>query len=214
LTAAQSSQPAGRALVWAAAAAVGLWALAAAVSSRVGFWTGMGSAALVFGALASFADRSLWRLTLPIRLGALLYGTGAGLLMAVAAWVLYPPLALAAPWLSSDKAGLYAEFAALTPLHAALLLPLIIAGEELVWRGLVQHALSRRFGSVVALPLVAALYGAATLPCRSPLLALAALGCGLAWSTLRLTSRGLVAPMVSHLTWAALVLFVRPVRLG
>jgi membrane protease YdiL (CAAX protease family) len=201
-------------LVSPATVSVCLWALAAATSSRVGFWIGMGSAALAIGALASFADRSLWRLAVPVRLAAVLYGAGAGLLMAVAAWVLYPPLALAAPWLSSDKAGLYAEFAALTPIHAALLLPLIIAGEELVWRGLVQHALTQRFGPVGALPLVAGLYGAATLPCRSPLLALAALGCGLGWSTLRLTSRGLIAPMVSHLTWAALVLFVRPVRLG
>ncbi|HZL21334.1 MAG TPA: CPBP family intramembrane glutamic endopeptidase [Polyangia bacterium] len=201
-------------MIWPALGLVCLWALAAAASPRVGFWTGMGSAALALGLLASIADHSLWRLTFPIGLGAALYGAGSGLLMAVAAWVLYPALAVAAPWLSSDKAGLYAEFAALTPIHAALLLPAIIAGEELVWRGLVQHALTRRFGPIVALPLVAGLYGAATLPCRSPLLALAALGCGLVWSTLRLTGRGLIAPMVSHLTWAALVLFVRPVRLG
>lgn len=209
-----STSASGRASIAAALVLAVLWALAAAASPRLGFWTGMGSAAVFLGAVASFVDRSLWRLVFPARLSAALAGAGAGLVMAIAAWLIYPALAIAVPWLSGDKAGLYAEFAALTPIEAALLLPIVIAGEELVWRGLVQAALTRRFGPIAGLPLVAALYGAATLPCRSPLLALAALGCGLAWSTLRMVSGGLIAPMVSHLTWAALVLFVRPVRLG
>jgi membrane protease YdiL (CAAX protease family) len=201
---------AGRSGAARAAVAIIVWAASAAASARVGFWPGLGSVALLLGLLALATDRSLWREIHPVRWRAVVWGAAAGLLMALVARALYPLVVTRMPWVAGDGARLYLAFAALTPGQAALVLPLVIAGEELVWRGVVHGALADRFGSPAAVLAGASLYGAATLPSGSPVLAATALACGLAWGGLRTRTAGLVAPLVSHLVWAALVLFVRP----
>jgi hypothetical protein len=47
---------------------------------------------------------------------------------------------------------------------------------------------------------------------RSPLLVIVALSCGLVWGALRVRTRGLLAPLVAHLTWDLLVFVLFPVE--
>ena len=202
-----------RARVVLAVAAVIVWAVGAGVTRRVGYWTGLGGTAVGLGTLCLLVGRPRDERLIGYRL-ALGAAIGCGVVMAIAAWTLYPALGRLIPSLVDDKIGLYAAFAALPRLEAAVLLPVIIAGEELVWRGVVQEALIRRTTRRAAVLWCALIYGLATLPCGSLLLASTAFACGLVWSGLRVATGGVLAPIACHLLWAVLVLFVRPVRLG
>lgn len=198
-----------------ALAMVVAWATGAALSRRVGFWTGLGSTALVLGALALVLDRGL-RSELRPSLRIVGFGAAAGGLLAVGTWTLYPVLASLVPGVTGEKIGLYAEFSTLPRLTAAILLPLIVVAEELVWRGLVSNWLwpTRSVGRAIRIAVVATIYGMATLPSGSPLLAFAAFACGLVWSWLREVTRSVLASASCHFVWAVLILFVHPVRLG
>jgi membrane protease YdiL (CAAX protease family) len=80
--------------------------------------------------------------------------------------------------------------------------------EEVVWRAYVSDALRERFGTRRALPIASVLYAAAHLPTLftlrdpiaglNPLVILAALGCGIVWTFLRLYTARFGAIVVSH----------------
>lgn len=88
----------------------------------------------------------------------------------------------------------------------------IVFLEELVWRGLVLEHAKQRFGTRWALPISAGAYALAHLPTcftlgsetagPNPLLFLAALGGGLAWSFAAVTWRRLWPCVVSHWVFA------------
>ena len=103
-----------------------------------------------------------------------------------------------------------------------LLILLICAAEEIVWRGMVLGDLTERFGRRAALPLSALLYGAAALPTLwllrdpiagpNPLLLTAAVGCGLIWSFLAAQLGRLTPVVISHMafTYFTIVQFRLP----
>jgi uncharacterized protein len=99
-------------------------------------------------------------------------------------------------------------FATIGSFSAALALPAIVLGEELVWRGLVHDAWPRRFTPVAKILLGALAYALVDLATGSPVLMATAFVCGTVWATLRSTTGGLLAPVASHLVWDLLVLFV------
>jgi len=203
-----AGRPGARASI--AVAVVAAWAAAALVSRRVGLWPAMGTAALALGALSLALDRRL-RGAVRASATAAVAGVLAGIAMAAACWLIYPLLARFEPWAVGDKLGLDTAFAALSPARAALLLPLVIAGEEMAWREVVQGRLAAWLGPAPAVVAGAALYAAATGLSGSPVLALTALAGGLLWSALRQLTGDLTAPILCHLVWAVLVLFLRPV---
>jgi membrane protease YdiL (CAAX protease family) len=91
---------------------------------------------------------------------------------------------------------------------AVLLVPLL---EEIVWRGFVLDALEERFGKRVGWPLAALLYALAVVPSAvplavekagpNPLIAVAALGCGLVWSFTAMIMRRLPPVIFSHMAF-------------
>jgi len=102
------------------------------------------------------------------------------------------------------------EFGTLQPSPAKLAMVIVgfAVAEELVWRGLVLSAIAERFGTRRAWPLAALAYAVAHVPSiftladpelgMNPLLAVAALGCGLLWSfTMSLVGR-LPPLIISH----------------
>lgn len=103
-----------------------------------------------------------------------------------------------------------------------VLILLICAAEEIVWRGMVLSELSQRFGRRAALPLSALAYGLTMLPTLwllrdpiagyNPLLVTAAVGCGLVWSFLASISGRLPPVMISHMafTYFTIVQFRLP----
>lgn len=184
------------------------WLGAAAIARRAGVWAGIGTASVLLGALTLAGDRDVRRRLAPTAWLTALGVAAAGALVAVT-YLLSPLLALA-PWLGGQLPALYAAFRAAGPHLAALALVPVVVGEELVWRGAVQGALERRVGREPAAALSAAFYALAHAPIGSPLLVLAAFGCGLVWSALRAASGSLVPSLVSHALWDAVVLLVRP----
>jgi len=141
-----------------------------------------------------------------------LTGVAAGTLMTVATYLLYPVFVSIAPGLPGTTRGLYALFnTGWAPLRLALL-PLIILGEELVWRGLVQGVAEQRFGKAASVLLAAFVYGAAHLPAATPLLAGVAVCCGLYWGGLRAATHSLVPALIAHVIWDTAVMVAFPLQ--
>jgi uncharacterized protein len=195
----------------AAAAGFALWLIGAAAAVHVGFWVALGTTTVVLGVASLTIDRSLGRQLRRGRPRDAVMGLALGAAMAAIAWALYPLAVGALPWIARDTNGLYRSFAALTLAQAATALPLIVLGEELFWRGLFHDGLLGRLHPGAAVFLAAAAHALANLPTGSPVLMTTAFACGLCWSALRVATGGLLAPLVAHLGWNALVLFVFPI---
>ncbi|MEX1368418.1 MAG: NAD(P)H-binding protein [Nannocystaceae bacterium] len=99
----------------------------------------------------------------------------------------------------------------LAPLGLRLvLLPLIVLGEDVVWRGALTLPLAARIGPALGSVAAGSVFAVAHLTSGPPLLVAAALIMGTLWSALAIRSRSLVPVLVSHLVWDLLVMFVRP----
>jgi uncharacterized protein len=95
---------------------------------------------------------------------------------------------------------------------AGLLLLVIGPGEEIYWRGLVQGELERAWGPRAGLLATAAVYAAVHLPSGNFMLVSAAAVCGLFWGLLYAWKHSLLANVVSHAAWDAVVLVLLPIR--
>jgi len=172
-------------------------------------WTGITGAMTVLGA-AALGLRGVRRRLAPtprragigLAAGAVLYGlTLAGVR---ALRVLWPAWEGHARELASWKGGHSAAFLGAT-------LVLVVAAEEVFWRGLVARFFVERLGVALGLLAGTLFYAAAHAAAMNPLLWLAAVGCGLYWGILAELTDDLTAPIVSHLAWDVMMLFITPV---
>lgn len=197
-----------------APAALGLYALAAlllafAFRGPLDPWRGMTVAmgVLLAGSLALPAVRSrlrpsFGRIAAGAAAGALLYLlTRLGVVILNYAW---PAWASYARELSLWKQGH-------SPFFIATTLVMIIVAEEALWRGVLARFALERMGRAPGIAAAAALYAAAHVVTLNPLLVVAAFGCGLYWGILYAATDDLTAPIVSHLIWDVMFLFVAPV---
>lgn len=168
--------------------------------------TALASGLLLAGALGMGSVRRRLRPT-PFRVGA-------GLAAGAALWGLTSSAtALArAVWPAWDGyvGQLLAWRGAHGPAFLAGTLILIVAAEELLWRGVVTRFLMERTGRAGGIVLGAVLYAVAHLITLNPVLLAAALGLGLFWGWLYAATDDLVAPLICHLGWDVMVLFVAP----
>lgn len=190
--------------------AAAAWLAAAAAARWLGIWLALGGTAVALGAAVLALDASA-RTGLRPTPARVLVGAAAGVALAAATHLAFAVLGGIEPWIARDTALLYAAFRAPPGPGASLLLAPIVLGEELVWRGAVQGALSRRLGPAAGVPLAALGYALAHVPLGSPVLPLVAGGCGLVWGALRAATGSLVPPLVAHLAWDLLVLLWLPV---
>lgn len=187
-----------------------MWALGATASHWVGLWWGISGIALLCGALAVLRERRLLLERLRPAIGLVLLGLAGSVVMVAATYGLYPVAGRLVVSLPAETAALYALLGRI-PLAVSLpLLPLVIVSEELVWRGVVQEALARRFGVLWSIPLAAGAYALAHAPAGNALLALLCVACGLFWSALRARSGSVLVPLITHLVWDALVFVLAP----
>ncbi len=180
-------------------------------------WIGTGAAALASVLALWLGARPSLRSNLraPLRAPAatsLIVGLAAGLLMSLATWWLYPISVSVFPPIQTEVETLYALLRqAPGPVRAFPLLLLVVAAEELVWRGVAIDLFSRSLGPWHAMLLAALLYVLPQIALRSPLLIIVALCCGLLWGALRVRTKSLTAPFVAHLVWDVLVFVWHPV---
>lgn len=183
--------------------------------------------------LVAFRGVDLWRVTVPVLSAA---GVGA-LVVGPPPWSPDADAALAAAVGAAAGAGLYAATRAFVlavrswpafarhardlyarqggrPVGVALVLAVALGapGEELFWRGLVQQDLAGDAGWPAALAAVSAWLGyvAVNLPSANLAVAAGAVVGGAVWAGLGWWSGGVLAPLVSHAVWTALMIS-RPV---
>ena len=130
--------------------------------------------------------------------------------------LVYPLLREAAPWLAGDVRSFYD----LVPFSFATLplMFLVIAAEEILWRGLFFDAESdrepraRTASAVFAVIVGSCAYALGQLGPGVPVLALVALLMGALWAVEAALSKALVAPLVSHAIWTLWVFGVSPLE--
>ena len=203
------SGPAQR-LAWLAWVCAGGWTLSSVLSRTLGMWSAVGGAALVLGLLILAVDRKRLAPQLRVTPGGLAIGTVAGLLMAAATYLLYPLAGRLVPQVVPEAAVLYTTFGGAGGVGTAVALSLVILGEDLVWRAVVQDYLCQRWGPRLGLVLAVLAYGAAVAATGLWLLVLIALACGAYWSLLKAWTRSLVPVLAAHLVWDVLVILVHP----
>ena len=191
-----------------------VWVVAAACARVLGIWLAVGGAAVALGVAVWILDRNQARALLRPSPGLLAVGVAAGGVMAAVSALLYPVLARRVPFMAPDTALLYSAFRAPSLTIASIALAPVVVGEELVWRGVVQAALTRRLGRPGGLVFAAVAYALAHAALGSPVLVTVALLCGIAWGALRAASKSLVPPLLAHLVWDALVLLWLPLDRG
>ncbi len=114
------------------------------------------------------------------------------------------------PSLRSVVERLYADIHGPMPAAiTAVIIVVVVASEELLWRGLAFELFRSRRWAVAGSTL---LYAAPQLIGGSWLLLCAALAMGALWAALRSASGGLVAPFVSHAIWSVGLFSVIPLQ--
>lgn len=192
-----------------AAGVVLVWRLVA--GGRIGIWTGQ---VILFGT-TGVAALATGRVNLSARVSwawALLAGSGAGLVLYVAT-VAFVMVARRWPLFGRHVDQIYDQRKGLS-LPAALLLAAVVVapGEELFWRGLFQGRLAGATGWLVATAVTWAVYVTVNAAGGSlPILA-AAIVSGATWGALALWTHGVLASLMSHAVWTALMVALPPPR--
>lgn len=193
-----------------ALALIAAWSMAAFLSRTVGIWLAIGPTAIVLGVAAILLQhRQLAAIARP-EPRPLLLGAAGGLAMAGATYVVFPLLADLAPSLIAETRGLILAFERPGVLAALVFLPLVVAGEEIVWRGVVYGWLDRRLSWPATVLVGTVLYALAHAPVGSSVLVLACLCAGVCWNLARFWTGSLAAVYVTHLIWDVIVLVVAP----
>jgi hypothetical protein len=192
------------------------FAAALLAKGELNVWAVTAGAAVLSLAAAFAADRRrLAALLVPRRRDAVL-GLAAGAALVLATHLLYGLAARLLPDLQAVVRQLYAELEAPPgPLAALPITAVVVLAEEVVWRGLLVDELLARLGTApqrrtALLAAATLLYAVPHLVAGIPVLLLAALALGAVWTTLRLATGGLGAPLLSHLVWSAAVFALWP----
>lgn len=184
--------------------------MATASAGALGIWLAVGGMAIALGLMCFVLNWDTACEVMRPTVKHIAEGFGAGALMVVATYILYPVVIHLAPFLAPDIAHLYAEFYVPSKTTISVALAPVILGEEWVWRYVVQAALVQRFGTWVGIVLGACVYALAHVPLGSPALVLAALLCGLFWGALRQVTGSLIPAVIAHLLWDGAVLLCWP----
>ncbi|MFW2388747.1 MAG: lysostaphin resistance A-like protein [Polyangiales bacterium] len=202
-----------RAQTVALTASVAAFCAAMGLREGLNIWIGTGAAAAIsLIALGLGARSSLlaaFRSPSAVNVAA---GFVVGLGMSLLTWWLYPlSVDLFRP-IQGEVETLYALLREPPgPIRAFPVLLLVVAAEELVWRGLAIDLFSKAWGPWRAVLLSALLYVLPQVALGSALLMIVALLCGLLWGGLRVRFGGLAAPFIAHLIWNLLVFVLYPV---
>ncbi len=141
--------------------------------------------------------------------------TAVGLLAGVLMVLLtYPTYALGA-WLISSLRAEVAQLYQVTGVAAMSAIPtvlVIVAAEELLFRGAVLDALRARWPRSKAAAGALVLYMIALGATRSWIVLALGFSCGVVWLLLRLWTRGLWAPILTHAIWSTTVFVLYPLE--
>lgn len=192
-------------------AAIG-WFSAMWLGSRLGQ---LDIALLTFGVLVSVATwvwrRDSFSRWFRFQGSALSAGALVGIFLVVAAHFVYPFLQTRMPFVAT---GVEQALHSLSTDFAWATLPLIAFAEEILFRGLILDEMTEKWGVKIAYPVSVLLYAGAQIGAGIPLLSVLAFGFGILFVWERHVTRGLWAPLVTHLIWTPSVVVYFPIAVG
>lgn len=139
---------------------------------------------------------------------ALLEGALVGLFLVVAAHFVYPFLPR---WFPFVETGVQQALHSLSTDSAWATLPLIAFTEEILFRGLLLDEMIEKWGARIAYPVSVLFYAGAQSGAGIALLPGLAFGFGAVFAFERYRTRGLWAPLVTHLIWTPSVVVFFPI---
>ena len=142
---------------------------------------------------------------------AIISGLAAGAGMTLLTYPAYEIASMAWPGLTSRVDHLYTGAAMVGLGQAVPWTFVILAAEELIWRGCLLDALERRMPRRWAAAAAVATYALAQLGTGSAIVAVMALACGTLWTLQRMWTRSLLAPLIAHAIWTPTVILLHPV---
>jgi membrane protease YdiL (CAAX protease family) len=176
---------------------------------RASVWVALGSVEGAAGLAALAAGRTplspnaavVWAALAGLSAGAVLYLATAIVVIMARRW----------PALDRHVVEIYGHLRGLSfPVALVLAAGVTASGEELFWRGLVQGRLASAIGWPLAALVTWAAYVLANVSSeRAPILAGAVVG-GAVWSGLALWTHGVLASLLCHSLWTALMLVFPP----
>ena len=173
-------------------------------------WVRMAALDLGLLLIAVLGLRLRWAALVRPTLAGTAAGVGAGAFMWLGAFAVTALLAAAAPGLWAGAGELYAWADALPLALALASLVVIVAGEEIIWRGALGLGLAARVGPWAAVAISAASFTLAHVSIGSPLLLVAAALAGGMWTALAIRTRSLWPCFLAHLIWDVGLLWVTP----
>jgi uncharacterized protein len=201
-----------RTAAWIVVVATLGFAAALALTETTNGWVTTGLAAAGASLLAGTFYGEALRGALRPGAAAIASGVGSGLLLAVLTHMAYEVLAPLAPVLVAEVEALYLRPQDPPgPVLALPILVLVVAAEELIWRGvLVDLLLARGWGPGAVVVASAAAYAVPQLGAGSWLLPLVAFGLGLIWGVQRVMTGTITVPLLTHLVWSAAIFVAAP----
>ncbi|PQD94994.1 CPBP family intramembrane metalloprotease [Pradoshia eiseniae] len=142
--------------------------------------------------------------------GTLMIGFLSGMLMYIITWAASKVLPAVHPPLQNQLEDLYILLSPTETWQYAMLILLIIPGEEIFWRGLIEKRLLTHIKTVQAVLLSTLLYSLPLIFSGNLLLVLAGIGGGLLWGTIYAWKRSLSMVIFSHLLFDLLLLAAFP----
>ena len=170
------------------------------------FWWWLSTNAALLSVLALLLDRKyLERLKLDLSSGVT-QKVFFGLFSALLLYAIFGVGNLISVWVFSDAAAYISSVYELklgTQLNSiVVLLALIIApGEEIFWRGFIQHSFEEKQGEFRAIFFTAFLYTLAHIASLNPMLLAAAFVCGIFWGFLYSWKKSVLLNVISHIAW-------------
>ena len=198
--------------------ACAIWVIGFVLVGLTGSWLPLAVMALL-GAGRLVAGDASTRAMLKPRVLPIVLGLSGAVVMFAATRLIYGWLAHAFPALPVETARLYGLLRGegLRGLSLALVIGTVAASEEIVWRGRVlsspADATPPRWPDghqLLAVLGKTAIYAAAHAPSTSPLLIGVAFACGAAWGVLRVATRSLWTPLLTHVLWDMCVMVLWP----
>ena len=185
-----------------------IWAWRLVAVRALSIWTATVPALAACGAAALITDRVALTPKVSVAL-AVVGGLAAGVALFVATRG-FLAVTAGSPMLSRASQEIYQEQGSLpTPLALVVSVGLAVPGEELFWRGLFQGRATPVFGAFGGALLAWGCYVVVNAASGMPALLAGAVVGGALWGALAWWTHGVLAPLLCHGVWTALML-VRP----
>jgi len=174
------------------------------------YWIMGPYAAAMSAVLLTLRSDALLRRLRPTRKNVAI-GIGVGVGMTLATYPAFAAVNALFPTLAANVSQLYRQSHDESLWVALAWVTVILAAEELLWRGAWYEALTARFGRRGAGALSVLIYTGTQLCCGSFIVGLLALVCGALWTVQRYYTGSLLAPLISHAIWTPTVILLLPV---